>query len=171
MSGVCHWLALVAGFLAVLFAAVVGPGWVFFILVGFALFALAIAEGFERLHHAREISDLERVAAEEFGLAPCPVDQDPPRPAEGRSLHRLRAAPDEPVFQSAASPERHQDDHALLKVYDGPSDRPGFNGWAYWVQCTRGCVSHDLPSRVDALAWIDLHADMENNLRAFGGVK
>lgn len=92
----------------------------------------------------RSLPDPERVVPERQGPATCP--QQPrasERPAEGRGLHRL------------------------LKIYDGPSNRDGFNGWCWWVQCDQGCVSHDLPSHVDALAWMDLHADIENSIDTF----
>jgi hypothetical protein len=97
--------------------------------------------------------------------ASLPGASDPARSAEGRT-----GAPEAHAEQGAAQFPAHPFiPHGLLDIYEGPSDRDGFGGWCFWAQCTHGCISHDLPSRVEALAWVRLHADIENHLTAFSG--
>jgi len=95
--------------------------------------------------------------------SPCPRES-PVRHDEGRSLHVLRAVPDNAAPRAVADPGRRQDDHHLIHVEE---HRDG----SFSAHCSCLSTAHGLPTHAACDEWIIHHgqvlAELEARIEAF----
>jgi len=86
------------------------------------------------------------------------------RPTEGRSLHVLRAVPDNVAPPGGAADLGRPQEHHLARIEE---DRGLYRAHC---SCLRA-VSHPLESHAACEAWVLVHQSIEERLAAFGGAR